>query len=221
MDQLKRLDGTRSAAISCRTEATEFSAYLIKAAAAKPDVLMALVDGADMVACMKQIVQFGLDKKFAIAGGQQSYENFVEMPPEARIGWWVLEWYWKQPGLPQVAEFVEKIKKRSGQQAAAHHAFAYIGLHTYATLANEHKTINSVTLAKAFEGHTVPAQSALQAHDITYRKTDHQLLSSLFVGTAQRGDKDPADLFDVADVVLAKDVAGTGEENGCKIAFPA
>jgi branched-chain amino acid transport system substrate-binding protein len=200
---------------------SDFSAYLIKAAAAKPDVLMVLEDGQDMVNFMKQIVQFGLDKKFAVAGGQQSYENFVGMPPEARIGWWVLEWYWNVPGVKGLPEFVEKIRKRTGLTPSAHHWFAYVGLYTYALLANEHKSLDAMTLARAIEGWTVPPEIALQPHSVTYRKGDHQLLSQVYIGTAKRGDQDPADLFDVSDVLLGKDVVEPLEETGCKIVYPA
>ena len=49
---------------------------------------------------LKQAVQFGLDKQFHIAGAQQELEVLDGLPPEARIGTWVFEWYWKQPGVP-------------------------------------------------------------------------------------------------------------------------
>ena len=37
------------------------------------------------------------------------------LPPEARIGAWVMEWYWKQPDVPHIAEFVATVKKRTGR----------------------------------------------------------------------------------------------------------
>ncbi len=42
---------------------------------------------------------YGLDKhKLHLAGAQQEMEMLLEgLPPEARIGTWVMEWYWKQP----------------------------------------------------------------------------------------------------------------------------
>src|SRR6185312_15241109 len=48
---------------------TDYSSYLIKAQQSKPDVLVLLVDGQDLVNCMKQAAQFGLTKKFPIGGG--------------------------------------------------------------------------------------------------------------------------------------------------------
>jgi len=90
--QLKKLGGTVVAPIWRRSAPSDFSAFLIKARAAKPDVLIVLFAGTDQVNCIKQVVQFGLDKQFAVAGGQNELENVEAMPPEARIGWWVFEW---------------------------------------------------------------------------------------------------------------------------------
>jgi branched-chain amino acid transport system substrate-binding protein len=174
-----------------------------------------------MVNCMKQAVQFGLDKQFAIAGGQQELENLLAMPPEARIGWWCFEWYWKVPGIKGLPEFVEKVKKRTGHVPTAHHWFAYAGLYTYALNANAHKTTDARRLAKAIEGYTLPPEIALQSHPLTYRAGDHQLMTQLYVGTAKRGDQNAEDLFDVSETVLGKDVAAPVDETGCKIAFPA
>ncbi len=104
---------------------TDFSSYLIKAQAAKPDVIIFLPQGDDMINCIKQAVQFGLDKRFHIAGGQQELEALEGLPPEARIGTWVFEWYWNQPNVPHVAEFVAEIKKRTGRVPTARTWFGY------------------------------------------------------------------------------------------------
>jgi branched-chain amino acid transport system substrate-binding protein len=219
--RLKKFNGKVAGTDLVPIGTTEYSAYLIKARAAAPDVLIVLLSGQDMVNCMKQAVQFGLDKQFAIAGGQQELENLLAMPPEARIGWWCFEWYWKVPGIKGLPEFVEKVKKRTGHVPTAHHWFAYAGLYTYALNANAHKTTDARRLAKAIEGYTLPPEIALQSHPLTYRAGDHQLMTQLYVGTAKRGDQDPEDLFDVSETVLGKDVAAPVDETGCKIAFPA
>src|SRR3984957_16295881 len=93
---------------------TDFSSYLIKAQSANPDVIIFLTQGDDMINALKQAVQFGLDKKFHLAGAQQELEPLEGLPPEARIGTWVFEWYWKQPNVPHVSDFVADIRKASG-----------------------------------------------------------------------------------------------------------
>ena len=71
--------------------------------------------GQDAVNSLKQAVQFGLDKKFHIAGAQQELEVLEGLPPEARIGTWVFEWYWNQPNVPHVKEFVDAIRKKAAR----------------------------------------------------------------------------------------------------------
>src|SRR5216684_1352336 len=105
-ESLKKLGGTVTGNELTPLGTSDFSAYLIKARAAKPDVLLLLVQGSDMVNCLKQIVQFGIDKQIHVAGTQQELESLSAMPPEARIGIWMFEWYWKQPNTPHLAEFV-------------------------------------------------------------------------------------------------------------------
>ena len=90
---------------------TDFSSYLIKAQQAKPDVLDLLVDGQDLVNCMKQAAQFGLMKKFPIGGGLSELEVLRALPKEAKQGWWTLEWYWDQPNTPHVKEWVAAYQK--------------------------------------------------------------------------------------------------------------
>ena len=112
---------------------TDFSAYLIKARAANPDVLLVLPQGSDMVNCLKQIAQFGIDKQIHVAGLQQELESLEAMPPEARVGIWMFEWYWKQPGVPHVEQFVADIRKRtSGKVPTARTWFGYTSVQTYA-----------------------------------------------------------------------------------------
>ena len=87
---------------------------------------------------LKQAVQFGLDKKFHIAGAQQELEVLEGLPPEARIGTWVFEWYWKQPDVPHVEEFVADIRKGSGGQVpTARTWFGYAAIWTCALAAEQ------------------------------------------------------------------------------------
>src|SRR5581483_11748481 len=98
---LKKLGGTITGNELTPLGITDFSSYLIKARAANPDVLVVLVQGNDMVNCLKQISQFGTDKQINVAGTQQELESVEAMPPEARVGVWMFAWCWKQaPARP-------------------------------------------------------------------------------------------------------------------------
>jgi len=133
---LKRLGGTVTGNELTPLGTADFSAYLIKARAANPDVLILLVQGSDMINCLKQIVQFGINKQIHVAGTQQELESLEGLPPEARIGIWMFEWYWKQAGVPHIAEFVAEIRKRNGGKVpTARHWFGYTSAMTFALVA--------------------------------------------------------------------------------------
>jgi branched-chain amino acid transport system substrate-binding protein len=54
-----------------------------------------------------------------------------------------------------------------------------------------------------------------------YRASQNQLIPDLYVGNAQSKGSDPEDLFHVSEVVKGIDAAGTLEETGCKMTWPA
>lgn len=200
--------------------AVDFSSYLIKAQAANPDVIVFLVQGDDMLNAMKQAVQFGLQNKVHLAGAQQELEPLMGLPPEARIGTWVLEWYWNQPGVPHVAEFVETTKKRTGHVPTARTWFGYVAVWTCALAAAKTNSLNAIDMAKALQDFHLPPEVALGPNPAFYRAGQNQLLASLFVGNAQASGSSPEDLFHVTDVVNGAQIASSVEESGCKMTWP-
>ena len=202
---------------------TDFSSYLIKAQAAKPDVIIFLVAGDDAVNALKQAVQFGLDKKFHLAGAQQELEVLNGLPPEARVGTWVFEWYWKQPGVAHVEQFVADIRKRTGGHVpTARTWFGYASVWTCFHAAALAKAIDAKKMAKAMQGYKLPPEVSLMPDGAFYRAGQNQLIPDLYVGHAQsKGASDPEDLFVVEEVVKGEKIAGTLEETGCKMTWPA
>jgi branched-chain amino acid transport system substrate-binding protein len=200
---------------------TDFSSYLIKAQSTNPDVIIFLIQGDDMVNALKQAVQFGLDKKFHLAGAQQELESLEGLPPEARIGTWVFEWYWKQPNVPHVAEFVDAVKKKSGRVPTARTWFGFVSTWTCALAANTAKSLEAVKMAKALQGFKLPPEIALMPDGAFYREGQNQVIPNLYVGNAQAQGSEADDLFKVTNVVKGADVAGSLEDTGCKLTWPA
>ncbi len=167
-------------------------------------------------------MQFGLNKRFHLAGAQQELEVLIGLPPEARIGTWVFEWYWKQPNVPDVANFVAEVKKRSGGHVpTARTWFGYASTWTCAIAAAQAKSLDAQKMAKAMQGYKLPPEVALMPDGAFYRASQNQLIPDLFVGNAQsQGAGGPEDLFNVTEVVKGMDAAGTLEETGCKMTWP-
>ena len=221
---LKKLGGTVTGNELTPLGITDFSAYLIKARAANPDVLLVLVQGNDMVNCLKQISQFGIDKQIHVAGTQQELEPVEAMPPEARVGIWMFEWYWKQPGnTPGLDQFIADVRKRSdGKVPTARTWFGYVTIHAYALACEKAKTIEAKAVAKALADLEMPPEIKMQPNKVYFRGGDHQLMLSAFIGELMhKGDGDPENLFKVNHIVAGDSVAPPVSETGCTMQMPA
>jgi branched-chain amino acid transport system substrate-binding protein len=198
----------------------DYSAYLIQAKAFNPQVLINVMGGGDQVASLKQFVQFGLDKQMAVGGALFELESIRSVPDAARIGWWTMEWWWDQPGVPHVAEFNAAMKKITGGAATARNWFGYVSVQTLALIANQEKTLDAPRLAHALSGFKLPPEVALQPNAPSYRAGDHELMSTVFVGEAHPPQGDPDNMFTVKNPVAGEKAAGSVEDTGCKIQWP-
>src|SRR5215471_2386476 len=220
---LKEFGGTELGADLTPLGTTDFSSYLIKAQAASPDIIIFLQAGDDAVNALKQAVQFGLDKQFHLGGAQQELEVMIGLPPEARIGNWVFEWYWNQPNVAHVDEFVKAVRAKSGGHVpTARTWFGFASVWTCALAAENAKSLEAVAMAKALQGFKLPPEIALMPNDTAYREGDNQLMPTLFVGHAQsQGASDPEDLFVVDQLVKGVDAALPVADTGCQMKWPA
>ncbi len=201
----------------------DYSAYLIKAKSYAPKVLVNVMGGGDQVNSLKQFIGFGLDKQMAVGGTLFELESMRAVPPEARIGWWTMEWWWDQPKNAHVKKFVTEMKKTlGGKNPTARHWFGYASVYTFALIAAQEKTVDGKKLARALQGFKLPPEVALQPHTPSYRPGDHELMSSVFAGEAHNAKGgDPDNMFTVHNVVPGETAAGPVEETGCKMSFPA
>jgi len=220
---LKQLGGTVTGNELTPLGTTDFSSYLIKARAANPDVLIVLVAGNDAVNCLKQITQFGINKQIPVAGTLQELESVDAMPPEARVGIWMFEWYWKQKDVPGIDQFVADIRKRSdGKVPTARTWFGYVTIHAYAQACEKAKSIEAKAVAKALADMELPPEITLQPNKVYFRGGDHQLMLSSYIGElVQKGDGDPENLFKINGVVSGDSVAQPVSETGCVMEMPA
>ena len=198
----------------------DFSATLIKARAFKPDVLLNNMGGTAQIACMKQIVQFGMHKQMALGGALFELETVLSVPADAQRGWWVMEWWWDR-NLPGTAEFVAGIKKAGAKAVTARHWMGSVAIHSVRLAAERAKSLDGPKMARAMEGMELPPEISMQPGKVYYRAGDHQLISPVLVGEMHPPQKDPADVFSIAEAVAGELAAGTVEESGCRIAYPA
>lgn len=219
---LKQANGTYDSAFA-PTGTTDYSSYLIKAKAFAPDVLINVMGGVDQINSLKQFIQFGLDKQMKVAGTLFELESLRAVPKEALVGWWVMEWWWNQPDVPHVKEFVADVKKAVGKTPTARHWFGYASVQTIALVANQEKTLDGVKLAHAMQDFVLPPEVALQPGKTYYRAGDHQLMSTVLAGEVHPAPAggDPDDMFTVRTALPGDKAAPSVEQTGCKVTWPA
>lgn len=201
---------------------SDFSATLIKAKAYKPNVLLNNMGGSAQINCMKQFLQFGMGKEMALGGALFEIEAVRSVPKEAQAGWWVMEWYWNQPNVPQVKTFVDAITPAIGnKKPTARHWMAYVSIHAFRLAAEKAKSLKGLDLAHALSDLELPPEVALMPGKVRYRAGDHQLMSDVLVGEVHPPQGDPDNLFTIGATVPGEEAAGSVEATGCKMSYPS
>ncbi|MBV8616510.1 MAG: ABC transporter substrate-binding protein [Acetobacteraceae bacterium] len=201
---------------------TDFSASLIKARAYGPKVLLNNMGGLAQLNCMKQFVQFGMDKQMALSGALYELETMLSVPPQALTGWWTYEWWWNQPDVPAAVAFNDAIKKGFNVPAAsARNWFGWVAVHSFKIAAEKAKSLEAVKLAKALEGEDLPDEVKCQKGRVYYREGDHELMANIFVGTPHPAEGgNPANLVAVQSTVPGDKAALPVAETGCHMTWP-
>jgi branched-chain amino acid transport system substrate-binding protein len=200
---------------------SDFSATLIKAKAYQPNVLLNNMGGLAQIDCMKQFTQFGMGKAMGLGGALYELESIKSVPADAQAGWWVMEWWWNQPNVPHVADFVAGMRKATGKTPSARHWFGYVAVHSVRLGADKAKSLAGPKLSVAMEGLELPPDVALQPGKVFYRAGDHELMPNLFVGEVHPPQGNPDNVFTASTLVPGEQAAGTVEETGCKMTHPA
>jgi branched-chain amino acid transport system substrate-binding protein len=187
---------------------TDFSPYLTKVLAAKPDLLIVLVQGDDFVNCLKQTSQFGIVGKIPIGGPQVELEAVWALPPEARVGFWGVEWYYKGASVigsnnKLANDFIAAYRKKYGTPPTARSAFGYITMDRMLWTINEAKSTNAAKMAKTLAGAHF---NSIWEGGGYYREVDHQLMWPMWLGSI-RAKGTPSDQYDIFDIVDRQEAA--------------
>lgn len=199
----------------------DYSRFLLNAKAFGPNVLIDIMGGDDQSRSLEQIVQFGMTQDMAVGGALFELESILSVSDAARIGWWTMEWWWKQPDVPQVKAFEGTVRKRSGRAASARDWFGYAAVRVLAAVANQEKSLDPVALARALQGFTLSPDIALSPGRTFFRETDHQLMSPILIGEVHPPRGDPFDVFTARAIVGGEQAAGPAGASQCRLSFPS
>ncbi|MFG1420564.1 ABC transporter substrate-binding protein [Roseixanthobacter liquoris] len=202
------------------TDASDFSAYMLKIRQMKPDVVISNLAGNQITNFIKQYAEFGLPFPFggfgfdtAVAWGAGK-GNFG--------GVWPCIWHHDVDAASSkafVAAFVKKFGKPPENQAWGD----YVATKTVARAMNETKSTDSAQIISFFEKE--PKLDILKGREGYYRAWDHQLIQEMYTITAKpvAQVKDQWDLMVLGKAVPAANdaldvIAPTPAENACS--FP-
>ncbi len=198
----------------------DYSATLIRAKSYGPNVLLDVMGGGDQVNSIKQFVQFGLQRDMALGGTLFELESVLAVPENARIGWWTMEWWWNQPGVPAVADFIAATKAASNKMPSARNWMGYVAVHAVALAAEKARSLDGVALAHALEDLVLPPEVALMEGQIRFRRGDHQLMSNVFMGEVHAAQGDPNNVFTIHETLGGEAASGPVADTGCHITYP-
>jgi branched-chain amino acid transport system substrate-binding protein len=225
-DVLQRVGGTVVGTAQTPLGTTDFSAYLTKIDATKPDCILVFVQGDDYTNCLKQMNQFGLLKKYPAGGPQVELESVLALPPEARTGYWGVEWYYKSErtlgrGNKLAHAFVADYLARFHEPPTARACFGYVSGDRLIHAIADAKSTDSPKIARAMENVRFDSIFAGQGY---YRKEDHQLMWPMWVAKIRENGNagDKYDLFDVTDTQAAEAVEQSVADKAkvCKLDYP-
>ncbi|MDE2571358.1 MAG: ABC transporter substrate-binding protein [bacterium] len=205
----------------------DYSSYLLKVQAAKPDCLIAIPGGQDLVNLLKQADSFGLLKKIPAAGPYTELEVVWQLPKSARVGYWGVEWYYKGDlvfgkGNAAAQQFVGEYRKRYGVPPTPYSIGAYVSMDRVLWAMNEAKSTNGAKLARTLEGAEFTSFWKGPSH---YRKEDHVLMwPALFSKVRAEGTaEDKYDVLEILDRQEADVIAPPAAEQAkiCHLDYPA
>lgn len=197
---------------------TDYSSFVLKARAAKPDVV---ISGAPNVEpLLKQFKELGLTGNIAIAGPAVSDTDLWSASPDALAGIFGKTWYYNDPNNPpEDKAFVRSFIAKEGKPPSDRIYFGWLSMKLLLAAAQKANSSDPLKVTQALVEVSLPDG----ATTTQYRKGDHQLLHRLVVATAHKPN--PSDKWDVLDIkssTVANQAAlesmyGDPVQQGCKM----
>jgi branched-chain amino acid transport system substrate-binding protein len=201
----KALGATTLADIRHPLGAADYSAFLPRIQALKPDILVLCNFGRDLVNSAKQATDFGLKETTRlvapvllftsrVAGGADAFEGVVGGT----------SYYWgMEDSIPAAKVFNDKFRRAYGGAVPSDYgALGYAGVRSVLQAVVNAKTTDSDKVADALGRLEYNWYKGNQS----YRKCDHQSVQSvIIVESKSKGMKDKNDVFSVASIEAANE----------------
>ena len=195
---------------------SDFTTFLPKILAAKPDILYLANYGKDQINFLKQAFSFGFHKQMRILTAGTSLTMAKEIGPEAMEGVYsLIVFYWElEDSIPQAKKANQEFRKRAGMPLTEFGATGYSGVLEMLEGINRAGTDNVEQVIKAMEGHEYSHYKGPQK----WRKCDHQSIQDVYVYMGKKRSEITRewDLFKIVDKGSGEGIMQTCAELGHK-----
>jgi branched-chain amino acid transport system substrate-binding protein len=201
------------------TDATDFSAYLLKIRQARPDLVVANLAGTQITNFVKQYTEYGL--QFPVAGFGFDTALAWGAGKGNFLGTWPVVWH-HLIDTPSTKKFVADFSKRYGKPPENQAWGDYNALKILAQAMNETKSTDGVKLVEYFDKGA--KFDVMKKREGYFRPRDHQIMMEMYAIEALPPDqvKNQWDVFkDLGPVPDPNEplesIAPTAEEAACKM----
>ena len=211
---LKEAGGTIVGDDTVPLNTADYSAYILKVRAAKPDMVLAGLAG-DLGTCLKQWNEMGMKGKIPFSEIAIGDSDIWGVGPQAATGLYTSLWWYKNPAnTPAEKAMAEAHQKKYGKPAADKSWMGWLGARSLFESIAAAKSTQPMAIVEALE-HWKDKETG-----VSYRGFDHQMMLPNLVVRVKPKITDKWDYFDVIATVpkdkadLAK-VYGSEAEVGC------
>ena len=197
----------------------DFSSFILKIRAAKPDVVVGGVPGSDISTFLKQWNELGMKGKIPFAEIAVGATDLWGVGPEAADGLFTLNWYYKNPNNPPAEQAMAASYEQKYKRPAADKAWmGWMAMNALLDSIEAAKTTEPGPIVNALENWGVQ-RGGVKAG---YRAFDHQMVNSLLVVGIKPKITDKWDYFDILAETPSTDaeieaVFGAQAQSACKM----
>jgi len=197
----------------------DYSSFILKIRAAKPDVVIGGIAASDLTTFLKQWNELGMRGKIPFAEIAVGNTDLWGVGPEAADGLFTLTWYYQNPNNPpEEKEMAALYAKKYNRPAADKAWMGWMAMKNLLDAIERAKTTDAAAIVNELETFTAKRGDL----NVGYRAYDHQMTNRLLVASIKPKITDKWDYFDVKAELpaTAADVDkafGTQATSACKM----
>lgn len=200
-------------------DTTDFSSYILKIRAARPDVLFSSLVGNDLVNFLKQWNELGMRDRAVIAGVAVSDTSFWDAGAANTVGIYAKPWHYTDPkNNAEEKRFIEAYRAKNNAPPSEKAWMGWFAAKSVLESVEAAKSLENVAIVTALEKWSYD-DNGIKVH---YRSWDHQMIRPIVILRAKKSITDSHDFFDIISRYpeqqdQVEKLYGTPAEIGCNI----